>query len=486
MLDVPALTGTVAVPGAPRPWTVRPAGPRHVADYRALRRDVFVGEQGLFAGDDHDRVDDDPRTEVLVAVDGEDRVLGGVRLAPAPEALDAAGRDIGWWTGSRLVVARSARHAGGIGAALVRAACARAAELGVLRFEATVQARNRILFERLGWQAWDSCDVQGTPHVRMRWPVTRIADLVTSTKTALAALVGPLLEDAGTLVPGGTLGGAGFVGDDGAPVPGTDMVAACDAILPALLDRDPEWAGWCAVLVNVNDLTAMGARPVGLLDALGAPTLSFARRMMNGLHSAAQAWGLPVLGGHTQLGVPAALSVTALGRTHRPVPGGGGRPGDALSLTADLSGRWRRGFQGRQWDSTSARTSAELRHLAGAVATAAPRAAKDVSMAGVVGTTAMLAEASGTGAVIDVAHVPTPSTAATGDWLTCFPGYAMLTADAPGRSRLPAAVGPLATSAECGRLTAEPGVRLRWPDGVTTNAVVDPATGLGAAGPSAG
>ena len=66
-------------------------------------------------------------------------------------------------------------------------------------------------------------------------------------------------------------GGPGFVGDDGAPVPGTDVVVVTDAILPTMVERDPWWAGWCAVLVNVNDLAAMGAAPVGLTDALAAP-----------------------------------------------------------------------------------------------------------------------------------------------------------------------------------------------------------------------
>ena len=72
------------------------------------------------------------------------------------------------------------------------------------------------------------------------------------------------------------------------------------------------------MLVNVNDLAAMGAAPVGLLDAIGARDASFAARVVTGLRDASAAWGVPVLGGHTQLGVPAALSVTALGRTDRP------------------------------------------------------------------------------------------------------------------------------------------------------------------------
>ena len=39
---------------------------------------------------------------------------------------------------------------------------------------------------------------------------------------------------------------------------------------------------------------------------------------------------------------------------------------------------------------------------------------------------------------------------------------------------------PGVTSTACGTLVAEPGVRLRWPDGVTTQAVDGPVTGLGA------
>ena len=62
------------------------------------------------------------------------------------------------------------------------------------------------------------------------------------------------------------------------------------------------------------------------------------------------------------------------------------------------------------------------------VAAMQPNAAKDVSMAGVVGTIGMMAEASGTGADIDVAAVPRPDNATMGAWLSCFPGFGMLTA----------------------------------------------------------
>jgi len=430
--------------------------------YHRLRHEVFVAEQGLFAGSDRDDADDDPRTVVLVARTPEGAVLGGVRLACATST------DLGWWIGGRLAVAPAARTSLGVGTALIRAACAHAEAAGALRFEATVQPANELFFRKLGWVSVRTTTVAGHPHVLMRWPISRFARQAAAAKSAL-----------GGLLTGLHLGGVGWVGDDGAPVPDTDLVAACDAIVPAMVERDPEWAGWCGVLVNVNDLTAMGATPVGLLDAIGARDASFAARVITGLREASAAYRTPVLGGHTQFGVPAALSVTALGRASRPVPAGGGRPGQAVSLTADLGGGWRRGYTGRQWDSTSWRSAGELAALGGIVARTAPAAAKDVSMAGTVGTLGMLAEASGCAAVLDVARIPTPEGAGLADWLSCFPGFAMLTADEPGRAV--ATAGP-ATSAVCGELVTGAGVQLRWPDGVLTEAIAERVTGLGPAG----
>ncbi|CAN5494058.1 GNAT family N-acetyltransferase [soil metagenome] len=439
--------------------------------YHRLRREVFVAEQGLFDTSDHDDHDDDPRTIVLVARSLDGEILGGVRLHPAPAVLH--GRDLGWWRGSRLVVAQDARMLLGVGAALIRAACATAEAIGALRFDATVQAPNAKLFGRLGWVPRERVYLHGQPHVLVDWPIARVQRLADATKAALGGLLVGLQQQ---LYSGG---GPGFVGDDGAPVPGTDVIAACDAILPSMVERDPEWAGWCAALVNLNDLSAMGASPVGMLDAVAARDASFARRILRGLTEASQAWGVPVLGGHTQLGVPAALSVTALGRTSTPVPGGGGTAGESLRITADLTGGWRPGYSGSQWDSSSHHTGAELRALADVVPALRPTAAKDVSMSGLVGTTGMLAEASGCRAVLDVDAIAMPEAATAGDWLTCFPGFAMITAERQPSGAVPGAGLPgFLTTALCGELTHGVGVGLRWPDGVVTEAIDSTVTGI--------
>jgi putative N-acetyltransferase (TIGR04045 family) len=463
---VQSLGGPPARQASAEPWLIVDAGQdaSRLTAYRMLRRREFVQRQGLFAGDDGDDFDVDPATRVLVALSADGDVTGGVRIHAAAPDSDR----IGWWQGSRLVVdATAGRLRGRIGAALVRAACARALDVGALRFDAHVQEGQVAFFERLGWDPVREVRVAGRPHRLMRWSVGRIRELVSTTKEPLGMLLGPLLPR------------DRWRGDDGVPIPGSDVVACVDAITPSMVQRDPEWAGWCGMLVTAHDLAAMGADPLGALDALGATDRDHAERALAGIRRGAEALGLPVLGGHTQLGVPAALSVTGMGRASAPVPAGGGRAGDALALTADVAGGWRPGYAGRQWDSTSWRNREQLAPMLSAVGRARPRAAKDVSMAGLVGTVGMLAEASGTGAELDVASVPRPAAATMSDWLTCFPGMAFVTADT---SDAPLPEGGACVSARCGRLQSAPGVRLRWPDGDVTEALpATTASGLGAA-----
>jgi putative N-acetyltransferase (TIGR04045 family) len=462
---VQRLGGPGPRPAGPAPFLIVRAEPGsdRLTAYWALRRRAFVEQQELFARNDRDEHDGAAHTIVLVAVAAGGEVLGGVRLHP--EGTDPG---LGWWRGSRLVVGADAGAARGrVGSALVRSACVAAGDAGALRFDAHVQAEHVRFFGRLGWERVRPLGGHPVAHELMRWPVDRFEALVTATKSVLGPLLSDLLD-----------AGDGWCGDDGVPVPGSSLVAATDAILPAMVERDPEWAGWCGMLVTAHDLSAMGAHPVGAMDTIGAGDAAHAERIVRGLRAGSQAFGLPVLGGHTTLGVPGSLGVTGLGSTDRPVPAGGGRPGDDLTLTADLDGDWRPGYRARQWDSTTGRTREELGAMLGAVARAQPHAAKDVSMAGTVGTAGMLAEASGCGVEIDVAAVPRPRDVGAGDWLTCFPGFAMLTADRRGAPPLPA--GP-ATGAPVGRLQAQPGVRLRWPDGDVTLAVAGPVTGLGPA-----
>lgn len=117
--------------------------PAELAAHYAVRREVFVEAQHLFADDDRDGYDDDPATIHVVGIAGDD-VAGAVRLYP----LD----DAGLWKGDRLAVLPRSR-ALQLGADLVREAVALAGAAGGERMVATVQAPNVRFFERLGWTA---------------------------------------------------------------------------------------------------------------------------------------------------------------------------------------------------------------------------------------------------------------------------------------------------------------------------------------------
>ena len=60
------------------------------------------------------------------------------------------------------------------------------------------------------------------------------------------------------------------VGDDCAAIPDGDgyLLFAAEGMWPALLQKDPWFAGWCAVMVNLSDIAAMGGRAIAIVDTI--------------------------------------------------------------------------------------------------------------------------------------------------------------------------------------------------------------------------
>jgi len=95
--------------------------------------------------------------------------------------------------------------------------------------------------------------------------------------------------------------------------------------------------GYKAAAVNLSDLAAMAAEPVGLLIGLAVPPETGDAAIVELYEGIAEA-GVPVLGGDTTAARAFSVSVTAVGRSER-VPGrAGARPGDALVVTGPLGG----------------------------------------------------------------------------------------------------------------------------------------------------
>lgn len=93
--------------------------------------------------------------------------------------------------------------------------------------------------------------------------------------------------------------------------------------------------GWRAAGVNLSDLAASGADPLGLIVSLATPGCTQVEEVLE-LYEGIAETGVPVLGGDTTRSELLMLSVTALGRSDR-VPGrGGARPGDVLVVTGPL------------------------------------------------------------------------------------------------------------------------------------------------------
>jgi uncharacterized protein len=234
-------------------------------------------------------------------------------------------------------------------------------------------------------------------------------------------------------------------GDDGAVVAlpagltaagsGSDQVIACgEALLPAFVASDPYGAGVAAVLANVNDLAAMGALPLAIIDTIvGSPEL--ARETLRGMSDACGWYDVVLAGGHLTLhgGAP-AVSAFGVGRAAAVLSTTNVLAGQSLIVAACTTGTMRSDFPFfRSFDERVDRMGDDVRVLASLAASGACVAAKDVSMAGLVGSLAMLLEWSQLGVTVDLERVPCPVGVSMQDWLTCFPAYAFLLCSPPGR-----------------------------------------------------
>jgi uncharacterized protein len=218
-------------------------------------------------------------------------------------------------------------------------------------------------------------------------------------------------------------------GDDGAVLPDGDgqVVVGGEAILAAFVAADPYAAGVAAVLTNINDLAAMGARPVAVLDTV-VGTEAVSREILRGLRWAAELYDVPIVGGHlTRTEGPPALSAFGIGRAGRVLSARNAAPGQELVLGCCTAGTMRSDFGFfESFDERGARLAGDVRLLADLADAGIAVAAKDVSMAGLVGSLAMLLEPGRLGVSLDLDLLSVPDGVLLADWLACFPCYAFL------------------------------------------------------------
>jgi len=226
------------------------------------------------------------------------------------------------------------------------------------------------------------------------------------------------------------------VGDDCAAIPNGDgyLLLAAEGIWHVLVEEDPWFAGWCAVMVNVSDIAAMGGKAIAIVDTIWTEDDAKAIPLLEGMKAASLAFNVPIVGGHTNFhSAYNALSVAILGRANQLISSFTAQPGDLIVTAIDLQGGMHPKFS--FWNAATKTDPSQLQDKLEILPYLAEHnlcnAGKDISMGGIIGTLLMLIEASKCGAVLDLESIIHPASIDLETWLLCFPSYGFLLSVAP-------------------------------------------------------
>jgi len=138
------------------------------------------------------------------------------------------------------------------------------------------------------------------------------------------------------------------IGDDAAlltPKPGEELVFTADTVVENVHFRwrttDPKSLGRKALAVNLSDVGAMGARPLGFLLTLGLPRSVSGKTLdgfLSGLLACARAARCPLVGGDVTRAGEFSAAITAIGAVTRgrALLRSAARPGDRVLVTGRL------------------------------------------------------------------------------------------------------------------------------------------------------
>ena len=122
----------------------------------------------------------------------------------------------------------------------------------------------------------------------------------------------------------------------------TNLISTCDMLIQSR--HFPENMsyfnmGFKSVTVNVSDLAAMGAEPLGFLLAIAIPKdleLDSFKEIIDGVLSACDYYSIPLIGGDTNEASEIIISGTALGSCDEPLMMDNYSIGDVVAVTGDI------------------------------------------------------------------------------------------------------------------------------------------------------
>ncbi|MHC1604532.1 MAG: methanogenesis marker 2 protein [Candidatus Methanofastidiosia archaeon] len=210
---------------------------------------------------------------------------------------------------------------------------------------------------------------------------------------------------------------------------GKYLLFAADGIWSKIMISDPVWAGYCAVLANVNDIYAMGGRPIASTNVMSLKDTDECPKILEGINMGCKKFKVPMVGGHLHPQTNfVSLSISIIGEAKKVMTSFDAMPSQDIIIAIDTTGERHRDFL--NWDSTSMKTSdkvvSRLELLVEIAERGLSAAAKDISNPGILGTIGMLLETSSVGAEIDIEKIPRPDNVDIVDWIKMYPGFGFI------------------------------------------------------------
>lgn len=122
----------------------------------------------------------------------------------------------------------------------------------------------------------------------------------------------------------------------------TNLISTCDMLIESKhFPKEMSYfqMGFKAVTVNVSDLAAMGASPLGFLLSIALPKdleVNNFKEIINGVVDACDYYKIPLIGGDTNEASEIIISGTALGLCDRPLMKNTSKEGDLICITGDI------------------------------------------------------------------------------------------------------------------------------------------------------
>lgn len=224
-------------------------------------------------------------------------------------------------------------------------------------------------------------------------------------------------------------------GDDASAIDIGDnqvVLLAADGIWGDLMNVDPYWAGYCAVLVNVNDIAAMGGKPIAMVNIMAVDNDEIYDEILSGIVDGCRKFNVPMVGGHLH---PDAeynsldVAIAGIASKDSLITSSGAKVGDKVLVAIDTDGRQYPGIP-LNWDTTYEKDAKlvqdQIKIMQKIAEEHLPSAGKDISNPGTLGTLEMLLEASGVGASVELEKIPRNENVDWDMWLRAYPGAAFV------------------------------------------------------------